>query len=253
MRSWLAGVGIAMLYVLAVVASDGMELVPVRPLYDGLAPPVPYRWVDPPVDLADANEKPSRGKGEVAFAKGKSQPTSISTADGQAQAVFKTESVRVAKGEKKAFVTVTPLDPATQPKEEGVTIDGNAYRIEATYAKSGKRVEMQHKISVILRYPAHGKTVVRLDGRRWVELDTDRAEASFQAFADSDELGVFAVEGAPDAWWRQYVSYRNAGVLIVLLGLAGYLSGRRKGRRARKKQRKTRQQKRAAQRRREKG
>ena len=241
-----------MLYLAAVVATDRLDLVPVRPLYDGLAPPVPYRWVNPPVDLKDANEKPRRGTGKVEFAKGRSQPTSITTDDGQAQVVFKTESIRAAKGEKEAVVTVTPLDPATLPKEDGVTIDGNAYRVDAKYAKSGESVSMDNEISVVLRYPAHGKIVVRLDGRRWVELDTDLAEASFQAFADSDELGVFAVEGAPDPWWRQFITYKNAGILVVILGAAGYLSGRIKGLRERRRRR-TRQQRRANQRRRGKG
>jgi hypothetical protein len=249
-RGWLLGLAAATFYLGTIIATDKLDLVPVRPLYDGLAPPAPYRWVKPPADLADGNEKPTGGTGRVQFTKGRSQPVSVATDDGQASAVFKTESVRARRGEKEVDVTITPLDPAAQPNQEDIPVDGNVYRIEAKYGKSGRPVELENDISVVLRYPAHGKVVIRRDGRRWTELETDRAEAGFQAFADSDRLGIFAVSGAPDPWWRRFISYRNGGVLLLILGITGYLSGRFKGRLVRRR-RKTRQQKRAAQRRRE--
>jgi hypothetical protein len=237
------------LYAAAVLATDQLDLVPVRPLYDGLAPPAPYRWVDPPQDLADGNEEPADGDGRVSFKKGKSQPLSVTTGDGQAQVVFKTESLKARRGEKEAVVSIVPLDPADLPEQRGITIDGNAYRVEATYARSKDPATIEQEISIVLRYPAHGREVVRLDGKRWTKLKTNRAETSFQAFADSRQLGIFAVHGAPDPWWRQLISYRNAGVLAFTLALIGYLSGRLKGRRKRRRA-KTRQQRRAAARRR---
>ena len=58
-RSWsrsglalLAGVGIVTLYLAGAAVSGRASILARRPLLDGLAPPTPYRWVNPPPDLA---------------------------------------------------------------------------------------------------------------------------------------------------------------------------------------------------------
>ena len=48
----LAGVGIVLLYLAGAAVSGRASILARRPLLDGLAPPTPYRWVNPPPDLA---------------------------------------------------------------------------------------------------------------------------------------------------------------------------------------------------------
>jgi len=46
--AFLAGIGIVLLYLAGATLSGRASLLARRPLLDGLAPPVPYRWVKPP-------------------------------------------------------------------------------------------------------------------------------------------------------------------------------------------------------------
>src|SRR5207244_12530421 len=85
---WLVwGAGAMGLYLAAALWAQD-EGVPLRLLYDGFAPPLPYRWVRPPARLAAENRPPEAGAGSIALRAGsESQYPSIATGDGQAARV----------------------------------------------------------------------------------------------------------------------------------------------------------------------
>jgi hypothetical protein len=228
MRRLLWGAAAIAVYVTAalVVADDG-RVVP-RPLYDGLAPAAPYRFVSPPPDLAGDNEQPEPGTGVVDLVgKEGSAPTSISTGDGQLQVVLQEGTFAAKEKEKAVEVALTPLvAPPPLDIGGGLKIEGNAYRVDAKYAKSGDAAEAQRELTVVLRFPNNASVMVRRDGRSWTRLGTQISAASLQLFAATDRLGTFAGAGKPHRTWTRWIPY-GAGGLGVIAGIVGYLSGRR--------------------------
>jgi hypothetical protein len=208
-----------------------------RPLFDGLAPPQQYRYVDPPKDLADSNEPPGDGRGVIDIVGGKSAPSTISTSDGQLQVVFAETAFASRKGEKRIQIEIDPSSPAPPlDLEGGLRIDGNAYRVTATYAKSAAPAIPKLAATIVIRYPVVASVVARREGAGWRKLKTQISEASLQLFAQTNQLGTFAAAGKPHrsrTWWLPYA----AGVAGVIAGIGGYLWGRRSGRRRPKKKR----------------
>jgi hypothetical protein len=227
MRRWLWGALAIAVYTAAAVTVAGTGLVIPRPLYDGLAPAAPYRFVSPPPDLAEDNEEPQSGEGVVDLIGKGSEATSISTGDGQLQVVLQKGAFRAHEKEKTVEVRLEPLAPP-EPLEVagGLRIEGNAYSITAEYGRSGEGAEVRQDVTIVLRYPQHATALVRRDGSRWLRLDGQRSESSLQLFAASDRLGVFAAAGVPPSTWTRWIPY-GAGALGLIAGVLGYLSGRR--------------------------
>lgn len=229
-RQLVFGVLAAATYLAAVWVTSFIGAMPVRPVYDGLAPPSPYRYVNPPSDLAEDNETPLSAVGTLLLEEEGSRARTVATADGQALVVFADGAVAPREGEDEVTVRVTPLDPAPLPPASGdLVISGNAYRVQAAYADSDDPVEMREPATVVLRYPTHATVLLRLSGRRWQRLESDVAQASLQLFAATTELGTFASAGVPEPS-RAWIAYAAAGG-GVLAGVVGYLAGRRRVRR----------------------
>lgn len=227
------GLAAAAVYAAAAFVLATTGIVPIRPLYDGLAPPVPYRYVKPPADLADANERPLAGKSKLELGEKGSTARTVGTADGQMLVVFADGAVPSRTGESEVNVDIDPIDPTPLPQAPpGLRIDGNAYVVSASYGKSGKRAEIREPVTVVLRYPIHATHMLARQSRGWRKLKTESAAASLQLFAETPKLGTFAAAGAP-ARSRAWIAY-VAAAAGVLAGFAGYLTGRR---RARKRQR----------------
>ena len=144
-RSWsrsglalLAGVGIVALYLAGAAVSGRASILARRPLLDGLAPPTPYRWVNPPPDLAASNKPPASTRFNLELAPEGSQLGAFSTSDGQVNLVLSQGAVPPRAGQTGVEVTVDPVDPATLgPVPSGLVGAGNAYRIQAGYQPSG--------------------------------------------------------------------------------------------------------------------
>ena len=172
------------------------EGVPLRLLYDGFAPPLPYRWVRPPARLAAENQPPEAGAGSIALRAGsrsESEYASIGTGDGQAFVIFPPDAVAPSNNEAAARVTLTPLDPSTiGPPPEGTRIDGNAYRIAATYVASRRPAVLRRPVTVVLRYPTVGTGVLRFAVSGWIPLRTTNVHMALQDIAETDRLGIFA-------------------------------------------------------------
>jgi len=180
------GVAAALLYVITAVLVS--RVMPVRILYEGEAPPVPYRWVAPPPALAGSNMPPETGATTVPVGQ---HPGQVITGDGQCVVVFPDGSIAPREGESQANVKITPLDPGNgAPPPLGMRFDGNSYRVEAVYSVSKTPVVLSKPATIVMRYPVHATDLLRYSGG-WVSLKAQVVQATLQVFATTDRLGVF--------------------------------------------------------------
>src|SRR5207302_8897660 len=163
-RELMWGLATASLHLPAVAYT--WPLAPIRILYEGEAPPLPYRWVHPPAELAQDNQPPQSGAGQISLTPQGSQSTSIVTDDGQAGVIFRFGAITPRTGATSAQVKVVPLDPAPLPRPpSGLRLDGNAYRVDATY-NTGEPIVLRIPMTAVLRYPRHATMLLRSEERR---------------------------------------------------------------------------------------
>ena len=203
-RGLLWGTAAAVAYVATGVFSMSTGR-PVLPVFDGLAPPVPYRWVSPPPEAEPGNLPPAPGRDTIDVG---ANPGvfGATTDDGQAHVTLPAEFVELPEEVEAIRVSLTPLDPEMLgPPPDGMRFDGNAYRVTATYVPSGDPVVLTGDATVLLRYSTHATAMVRLVGDRWTRMETTVVGGTLQLFANTPELGVFApigpeIEGQGPAW-----------------------------------------------------
>jgi hypothetical protein len=224
---WAArGCAAAAVYV--AVSSLGWGVAPIRLLYDGFAPPPPYRWVHPPSSLARDNQPPDPGVGTIALTRSGSEAGEISTDDSQAVVIFAPDSIAPRSGESTVAVRITPVDPLTVASPPpGMDFDGNGYRIDLRYAASQAQAVLIKPVIVILRYPTDASRLLWLSGSGWIPLAATRAHASLQVFASTDHVGIFVAAASSAARRR---TYRVAAIAAAagLLAATGVLVARRR-------------------------
>jgi hypothetical protein len=239
----LVGVGIAVLYLAGAALSGRASLLARRPLLDGLAPPVPYRWVTPPPSLAADNKRPASLRFEVELGANGSRLGAFATSDGQVNLVLGEGAVPARQGQTAAAFTVAPVDPATLGPVPGLVVAGNAYRIQATYRPSGDKVDtLGSQTSVGLIYPLlatpvadpSGHLVVAsADGRGWQRLRSTDTPGTHQVSAEVATTGYVAAAIPPAGATGGSQGGGRGRVLLlasaaaVLLVLAALLARRR--------------------------
>ena len=245
-RALLVGAVIGVAY-LALAGVPGV--VPGRPLYDGFAPPPPYRWVSPPPDLAASNQAPEAVTYPIALQPDGSGVAAVSTPDLQVSLVFQPGAIAAEQGQSSADITVSPQDPGVfGAPPAGMEVRGNVYQVGATYQPGGTPVSaFDPKVQVALAYPApvnpageNREVLYSTDGQQWTRLESIDSPAQHKVGADMTGPGYLAVGGpsvaaAPDD--EGGLSRFLLPAIIILagllaIGLAFYLwSGRslRKG------------------------
>jgi len=225
----LAGVGIVALYLAGAAVSGRSSILTRRPLLDGLAPPTPYRWVNPPPDLAASNKPPASTRFTLELTPEGSQLGAFSTSDGQVNLVLSQGAVPPRSGRTGVEVTVEPVDPATLgPVPSGLVGAGNAYRIQASYQPPGGKVEaLGGQSSVGLVYPLLTTAVAdtgghqvlsSADGRAWEVLASTDTPGTHQVSARLSRTGYVMVGVAPSAGGSQ--SGSRTRILLVGTGVA---------------------------------
>ena len=170
-----AGVAIVAGYV-AVAALSHVSGWHLRPLYDTIAPPAPYRWVRPPPMFAPGNAAPQPAQGRVEFVSGKSSAVTVATPDGQCVVSFAAGALVAGSAAGPAVtggVAVSPVDPLTLgPLPEGLHPVGNAYEIRISI--NGEPVRAVGAAGdVVLALPEPAQTVLfSSDGRSWTRVQT---------------------------------------------------------------------------------
>lgn len=264
-RLRIAGWGLAIIaaYIVSAVLTLGSGRMPLRPFFQGTAPPQPYAWVVPPEALKAQNVPPKPGEGVVKFTKKGSSAGNIGTDDGQAMFALTEGSIEAAAGETEVKVILEPLDPKTLgPPPQGLHYDGNAYRVTTTYTKSGKPavfaakdcpVGAQPKLcpTMVMRY-AYGATgLYRREGSAWTAVPNPTpVQQGLQVFADVASDGTYVAAGPPRAETAtpsrlgDYIAI-GFGVIAIVGGIVAsrttfiqrWWRRRRKRRKQRRKQR----------------
>jgi hypothetical protein len=242
--SALAVVGV---YLLSAVLSGHQSVHARRPIFDGVTPAVPYKWVDPPRALGGTNEDPTSGTFQVELAGNGSKTAVLTTDDAQVTLILAKGAFAPAKDETYVQVSITPLaaDAVTAPPSP-LKLLGNVIRIEATYEPSGTPADLvEGTTRVVLVYPlvvgAHGHTIAASsDGRSWTTPETNDLPSIQQADALIDALGYAAVastpngasatsSGGPASGGSSAATIAIVAGLVVLTGAAVYVMRGRRG------------------------
>ena len=195
------------------------------PLFDGFAPPTPYRWVNPPPERAGDNVVPQPVEREVALTPTGAPASNVATDDAQAIVGLNEGSVPASPPDTAVVVRLVPTDAGTLgPLPPGLRVVSNAYKVEMRYVPSQ---------TPLTRLPAHGtvaltaadtgdRLLYSADGRTWEErtfrpYGTDHglfteleAVGGWFVVASSVPLSAEADDGGPGL----------RGLFLVVVGLA---------------------------------
>jgi len=218
-----AGLALAAVYVAVLALTAGGRRT--LPLYDGFAPPPRYQWVNPPAPFVAGNRVPGPKRTEVTLGAGGSAQEGFSSDDGQL--VVNLPAGAIPSGPPTAAVTITPVDPATLgPLPGGATADGNAYRVEITYAPAGPAVAtLAAAGSALLTVPQTPEKVFGSpDGHDWTQIElvpVDNSRLSFRVtsagyvLASAAPITSVATPRSSDELGRTLAA---AGATLVLAG-----------------------------------
>ena len=190
-RFWPAGLAAAAVYVAIALVTPALSGRPLRPLFDGFAPPAAYAWVNPPAEFAKDNKKPAEASQDVSLGAGGSVAANSTTADAQAIAGLDNGSVPVHFPDTTVQVKVTPVDPGTLGAlPSGLRPEGNAYQVTFTYRPSGQVITSLAKPGTIALTAAAPATALLFsaDGKTWTDTGA-------KPYGDSN--GLFAQLTAP--------------------------------------------------------
>jgi hypothetical protein len=198
------GAAVVVAYVAAAVLSGHLSPLARRPLLDGLIPPTPYRWVDPPPELASTNVEPASQTFEVALGERGSETAVLTTADAQVTLILPKNVFPAAPDQRAVSVRIEPLAAsAVDEPDPPLLILGNVYRLEAAYRPSRDLAAFGGEARVVLVYPRiandHGghEILVSHDGRSWRGSETNDLPSIQQADAAIASLGYVTVGGRP--------------------------------------------------------
>jgi hypothetical protein len=236
-RAVVAGLVSVAVYAALAALSGHLSPLARGPLLDGIGPPQAYRWVSPPPDLASANQPPSSGVFHIPLDPNGSRPEVFVTSDNQVTVVVPQGAFDKAPGQIEVTLKVDALDPATLSSPgEGLTIFGNAYRLQATYQPSGDKAPLALPLDGVLLYPStaslhasvHALYTSR-DGKTWTAQDGSDSLAQQQAEGPMPTLGFVMVAGEPGASPSTPAGGSGGGssstaiVLIVLAACVGLI------------------------------
>lgn len=231
-RALVAAAGLAAVGAYLAGAAITSKLSPhaSKVLFDGFAPPPPYRWVSPPPALAASNEQPARIAATVSLTPDGSEGASVLTPDSQASLFLVRGAFPPRPGQRSVRVEIQPSGP--RPDAElpaGFELDGNTYRFTARYEPSGAAIaRLEARSTVVLVYPAPPGTgrfqhllMVSGDGRVWRRMATSASDLQLRAGAATDGLGFYAVARRQLSGATGGISQRlRIAVVVALLGAA---------------------------------
>jgi hypothetical protein len=199
------GLALAGVYLVAALLTPALSDRPFRPLFDGLAPPLPYRWVNPPPEVARDNRPPGGASREAPFLADGSSFVNVTPDDGQAILLLAEHAVAPHPPDTGVAAAVTPLDVLTLgPLPADMEPQSNAYRVEVTYRPSGGPVvdftDEPSSIALVSAGPSDALLYSR-DGQVWDRRSTTPLGTNHgleTSFAGSGYYVVTSIED-PDA------------------------------------------------------
>jgi hypothetical protein len=228
-RAVLAGILVVAAWASLAAWSGRMTPLARRPVLDGLGPPVAYRWVDPPPELAAANLPPTAAAFTLPLGPDGVRADLLFTSDNQVNIIVDNGAIPPAPGEREVKLTVDPRDPSGLPPPRGKLVAfGNAVRIAATYRPSGSPVTSTAKdLDVVLVYPqtstlrsSSHRILYTADGTRWQTLETTDSLAQHTAEARIPGFGTVLVAAVPQPAPITPQGGARSPILIVALVVA---------------------------------
>lgn len=225
--------GVASLAVgfLLIVVAQALTPLGAPPLYDGVVPVEPYRYLTPP---PGAPGDPSNVTITAPIGQAGSPQITAATSESppQAQLIALEGSFDVRTATGPLAISISPVAPAATPARGRIA--GNVYRVTVT---DGSGVDLEtvegKTLTVVLRAPegVEDGTVARLVDGAWVELDSFRAQPpALAAYAATvSGLGDFAVIAtgimATPRPLASSAGPASGGQSSGLLGVVGVLAG----------------------------
>jgi hypothetical protein len=195
-------VGVLTLYAMGTATSGHLSLLARRPILDGIGPPPPYDYVNPPPELAAKNQEPPGASISAKLGPKGSAAQTLEPSDGQLLFVMRAGLFPPHPGAKEVLVVAKPMDPAKfPPLSNGLQLVGNAYTISATYEPGGDPVEhLAFNAVGILTYPVvvnlhatNHTLVLSTEGKPWQALNSTDVPGLTQVQGTVPALGTLAV------------------------------------------------------------
>jgi len=173
-RRLAAGFGVAAsLYVVAALVTIGTTSHPLRPLYEGIGPSAPYRWVHPPPAFKATNTPPVAVTESFDLTPSGSQEEPGGSGDGQLALTLPAGAMPASAGHSTVLLAVTPMDPAKLgPVPAGLFPDGNAYLVTAFYEPGHVAIPAAAQpIDAVVRTPVSSVALLTsTDGKTWTRI-----------------------------------------------------------------------------------
>lgn len=214
--------GLYLIASLVTVAVGGHRL---RPLYEGIGPSAPYRWVHPPPAFESTNTRPVAVSETFAITSTGSPEEPAGSGDGQIELTLPAGAIPPVPRQDSVLVSVTPTDPAKLGRlPAGLYSDGNAYLITVTYQPSGKRLNTAAKpIDAVIRTPLSSAALLAsADGKTWTRI-LDQHIPSQAAIATTYTDFGYLLTAANVPVVPPSSSSGSSVLLLVALGLAAVL------------------------------
>ena len=222
-RVTLAAVG--GLYVIACAVTIDVGRHPLRPLYEGIGPAAPYRWVNPPAQFRATNSFPSPVSESVNLTATGSPQVGATSGDGQVVLSLPAGAIPPRRSENVALVSISPFDPAKLGAlPVALYSDGNAYRVAASYQPSAATIPAAAKpVDVVIETPVPSSALLESsDGRTWTRLVDHHIPGQAAVAATFTNFGyLLAAANVPVV--VKPASGGSRVLLVVILGLVALL------------------------------
>jgi hypothetical protein len=232
-RTLIGGLAVVVAFGLLAAISGHFSPLARSPLLDGGALLGPYRWVNPPPDLASTNEQPAAGAFSLQITSAGTLPSTFVLSDNQATLSFAKGAIPVRGDATEAHIAVEPEDPEPLGAlPGGLTAFGNAVHLGVTYTGGASVSGFDAPVDVSLVYPvtltlhaASHEILWSADGQRWRRLRSKDSAVLQQATASVPGpgyvlVGAVASPVSPTPSTTPGESNTLSIVLLVVAGLS---------------------------------
>lgn len=148
-RRWGVGLALLAFYAVVAVATHGLSSRGGRPLFDGFAPPAPYRWVKPPPEFPD-NQPPTSAERTIPVTGQGSEAANASTTDAQIIVTLPQGAIPGHPPDTAVLLRIVPLDAAAAALlPAGMRAVSNAYQVSIAYQPSQAAVARVDPAAII--------------------------------------------------------------------------------------------------------
>jgi hypothetical protein len=214
-----------LLYLTAALLTVGPERHQLRPLYEGIGPSAPYRWVNPPPAFKSTNIPPVPVSESIDLTSSGSPEEPAGSGDGQLAMTLPAGAIPPSPGRTSVVISVTPVDPAKlAPLPPGLYSNGNAYRVTADYAPGNVSIPASAQpVDAVLRTPVSSVALLASpDGKSWARIPDQHIPNQAAVATTFTTFGyLLAAANVPVV---PKSSSSGAGIVLVVgLGIAAVL------------------------------